>query len=116
MWDEFFFDLLEILNFCQNVNTKPLIELAISRIENAIEALYQILPIIPHEDRVFTEFLSSFLISFQLLSQKCELDMNLREWFSQIRFVQFFYSIPSMRFTNEPGRLFVAFIIVLGIS
>ena len=116
MWEEFFFDLLEILNFCQNVNTKSLIELAISRIQNATEALYQILPIIPREDRVVTEFLSNFLTSFQLLSQKCDLDMNHREWFSKIRFVQFFYSIPSIRFTNEPGRLFVAFIIVLRIS
>ena len=63
-----------------------------------------------------TEFLSNFLTSFQLLSQKYDLDMNHREWFSKIRFVQFFYSIPSIPFTNEPGRLFVAFIIVLGIS
>ena len=67
MWEEFFFDLLEILNFCQNVNTKSLIELAISRIQNAIEALYQILPIIPREDRVVTELLKNTDQKLQVL-------------------------------------------------
>ena len=51
--EEFFYDLLEILNFCQNVNTRVLIELTISRIENEIEALSQILPIIPRFARFF---------------------------------------------------------------
>ena len=47
-----FNDLLEILNFCKNANTQPLIELAISRTENAIEALFQTLEIIIRDDRV----------------------------------------------------------------
>lgn len=51
----------EVLNFCEHVNTQPVIEVTISRIENTIEALSQILAIIPCEDRVVTEFLRNIL-------------------------------------------------------
>ena len=37
---------------CKNTNTQPLIELAVSRTENAIEALFQTLEIILRDDRI----------------------------------------------------------------
>ena len=55
---------MKTLNFCEYVNTQPLIKLATSRIENAIEALYQIVPIIPTEGRVAAEFFRNILINF----------------------------------------------------
>ena len=57
MWEEFFNDLLEIWNFCENANTQPLMGLTILKIENATEALSQMLPIIPREARVVTDIL-----------------------------------------------------------
>ena len=53
-----FNSLREILNFCEIANTQSLIlELAILRIDNAIEVLSKTQPLIPCEDRVVAEFL-----------------------------------------------------------
>ena len=47
-------------------------KLTILRVENVVEALRQILPVIHHEDRGFTEFLRNILTNFRIaLSAMC---------------------------------------------
>lgn len=58
-------------------------KLAISRVENVVEALPQILPVIRHEDSV-TEFLRNILTNFRIALRTMCCNMYNREWFPPI--------------------------------
>ena len=55
---------------CKNASTQPLTELANLKLENVVEALFQMLPTISCEQRLVTEFLGNILSNFQLLSKQ----------------------------------------------